>query len=99
MVDDDGTTKARPLPWDLMNVTAHQAGEAEGWWLSTRDDGLFEVQKFAEDPAARFANDGEAYRHVFTCAEAGSVLQREALLRHGKYWFRDHRIWKPKHPA
>jgi hypothetical protein len=60
MAKDDRTATARPLPWDLMNVPAHTLGEAEGWWLSARDDGLYEIQKFDEHPAARFASDEEA---------------------------------------
>jgi hypothetical protein len=90
----DRTGKTASLPWDLMNVTSHTLGEAEGWWLSERDDGRYEIQRFNEDPVAHFASDNDAYQHVCRCAQAGGILHIEALARHGKPYLSNGRLWK-----
>jgi hypothetical protein len=81
---DDETVEA--LSWDLMTERAKALGEAEGWWLSERSDGFYEIQRFDEDPTERFSCDAEAAAHVRRCASAGSVLHIEALLRNGNRW-------------
>jgi hypothetical protein len=91
MVADERNAKTRLPPWDLLIVAAHELAQAEGWWLSRTVNGLVKIQKLDQYPAARFADDEEARQHVIKCAEAGSILHHDALLKHGTYWFRDHR--------
>jgi hypothetical protein len=74
-----------------MSARAKDLGDAEGWWLSERADGFYQIQKFDEDPAQRFSNDGEAHAHVRRCAAAGSILHIDALLRDGRHWQFDDR--------
>jgi hypothetical protein len=62
----------------------HAAAEAEGWWLSERDDGFYEIQRFDEDPQRRFYSDWEAHHHVTQRANEGSRLHVRALALNGK---------------
>lgn len=61
----------------------HEAAEAEGWWLSTRDDGFYEIQRFDEDRLARFDNDTDALAWVKRQASGGSALHQLALRLDG----------------
>jgi hypothetical protein len=68
---------------------------AEGWLLSERDDGVYEIQKRDNggdrydlrcgllDP---FKTDAEAIDHVAHWAAAGSKMHAEALALNGKRW-------------
>jgi hypothetical protein len=61
----------------------HNQAVVEGWWLSTRDDGYYEIQRLDEDPAQRFESDEQAHKYVRAQAEAGSLIHLTALRLHG----------------
>jgi hypothetical protein len=71
--------EAAPLP-EFTAIEADQAA-AEGWCLSERDDGMFEIQR--DDEAETFAGDFSAYVFVRRLAEQGSYAHRLAIQWHG----------------
>jgi hypothetical protein len=65
----------------------HRRAVREGWVLSERDDGFYEVQKYDEDPQERFANDDDAYEFVSSKArDEGSYMHQKALHLHDLPW-------------
>ena len=50
----------------------------EGWWLSARNDGFWEIQKIDEEDV--FKTDFEAFCH---CREVNMPAEAEALRLHG----------------
>lgn len=65
----------------------HKQAEREGWWLSQRDDGYLEIQKFDEDTRQRFSSDDAARGFVSTQArDKGSYLHQLALHLDGTRW-------------
>lgn len=79
---------AKPVHYD------EQTARAEGWVLSERDDGRWEIQRYDEctarsdsllgDGLPPFEHDGEAMAYVIRMAGAGSRLHIEALSLDGK---------------
>lgn len=59
----------------------HDQAEKEGWWMSERSDGYWEIQKYDESDV--FINDGEACQYVGARARAGSVMHQLALQLDG----------------
>jgi hypothetical protein len=59
----------------------------EGWTVARERTGYWEIQKF--DEKRTFKTDDEALAHVRRCAEAGSLLHKEALAQHGTPWHPD----------
>ena len=53
-------------------------GHREGWWLSMRSDGAWEIQAF--DESSRFKTDAEA---LAFCRQSGEAAAKEALALHG----------------
>ena len=54
----------------------------EGWVLSERDDGTWEIQK--DDSSSPFRNDTAAYTYVAAMAKNGSDFHKEAMNLHGR---------------
>ncbi len=69
-----------PPPSIIFTPEDHAAAEAEGWWLSERSDGYYQIQRFDEDLERRFSTDHAAYQHVSWMARTkGSLLHQKAL--------------------
>lgn len=71
-----------------------QTAMSEGWLLSARDDGRYQIQRY-DDCTARsdslrgdglppFTSDDEAAAYVVDMAMAGSMLHVEALAMEGR---------------
>lgn len=54
----------------------------EGWLLSERSDGIWEIQKYDEDPLDLRGSD-EAARSYVSARSSGSKMHAEALALHG----------------
>lgn len=67
------------LSYSEFTPAMHKEAEAEGWWLSERDDGFLEIQRFDEDPEERFKDDRAAVDHVAARGKAGSYLHQLAM--------------------
>jgi hypothetical protein len=73
-----------------------QTAFAEGWCLSERDDGFWEIQRLDEcearsssldgDGLPPFITDAEALAYVRRMAIAGSRLHAEAMRLNGRRW-------------
>jgi hypothetical protein len=71
---------------DQFTPEMHKQAEAEGWWLSRRDDGYFEIQTFDEDERHRFSSDDTARAYVAERALNGSYLHQMAMHFDGTLW-------------
>lgn len=59
----------------------HDQAESEGWWMSQRDDGYWEIQKYDESNV--FETDDMARGYVVARARTGSVMHQLALQLDG----------------
>lgn len=67
---------------DTFTVTAHRIAQSEGWCLSERDDGFYELQRL--DDSAIFDTDKAAVAYVTTRARQGSAVHQRALRLDGQ---------------
>jgi hypothetical protein len=59
----------------------------EGWLLSSRDDGFWQIQKYDDDDKSRFPDDDTARLNVEVWALVGAQpIHVEAVRLHGKRW-------------
>ncbi len=64
----------------------NEQAQAEGWVLSQRDDGFYEIQRYDDDPGSTFPDDDEALTYVKNRAKDGSLMHAEAAALHGQPW-------------
>jgi len=63
-------------------VTMGRIAEAEGWCLSERDDGTWQIQK--SDAVDRFMTDDEAVAYVTLRARQNGIVHQKALRLDGQ---------------
>jgi hypothetical protein len=67
---------------DALDYDDKQARK-EGWVLSERDDGFYEIQRYDSGPRRRFKLDCGALAYVRAKATAGRPMHKAALALHG----------------
>jgi hypothetical protein len=79
----DGKPIGNDAKWEPVSLADYddQRARKEGWVLSERDDGIYEIQRL--DCAMQFKLDCGALAYVRCKANAGSSMHKAAIALHG----------------